>query len=112
VLFERGFVYRPKEQTAYLYSAQSDSFKVPKSLFIFDNNHLKEVIYPRNDSDLSLLVFKDKDGYGGILLDPPLAESLFVKLYFLNAAGLKHFRPFLTEKLSDGFIRVFEIVWE
>ncbi|MCX5696562.1 MAG: hypothetical protein NTU54_01080 [Candidatus Omnitrophica bacterium] len=113
VLFDKGFVFRPKEQRIYLYSPRLDRFRIPKSLFLFENNQLREVVYPNNELDLSLLVFKDKNEYRAVLLERPLADSLFVRLYFLNAAGLKHFKPFIEEKVApDSFIRVFEIVWE
>ncbi|MCX5713295.1 MAG: hypothetical protein NT033_00440, partial [Candidatus Omnitrophica bacterium] len=112
VLFDKGFVFRPKEQLVYLYSPRLDRFRIPKSLFVFDNNQFKETPYPKNDLGLSLLVFKDKQEYRAVLLDRPLAVSLFSRLYFLNAAGLKHFKPFMEEKVADGVIRVFEIIWE
>ncbi len=112
VLFDRGFVLRPKEQLVYLYSSRLERFRIPKSLFVFDNNQMKEAVFSKNDLDLSFLTFKDKQEYRAVLLEGPLADSLFVRLYFLNAAGLRYFKPFIEEKVSDGFIRVFEIIWE
>jgi dolichyl-diphosphooligosaccharide--protein glycosyltransferase len=112
VLFEKGFVFRPKEERVYLYSPRLERFRIPKSLLILEDNHLKKVVYPHGDFASSLLIFKDQEGYKAVLLDTPLADSLFVRLYFLQGAGLKHFKPFLEERSQDGYIRVFEVVWE
>lgn len=110
LLFDNGLVYNPKEKTAYVYSA--DKYSIPKSLLIFENDTLQEIVYPNNELAFSVLVFKAEGDYRSILLEPKLAKSLLVRLYFLNGAGLKYFKPFIEEKDGDEHIRVFEINWE
>lgn len=112
VLFDNGLVYNPKEQTIFLYYPRDTKYKIPKSLFLFENSSgaLKETVYPGNDLDFSALILKNQENYQAILLDSQLAKSLFVRLYFLNGSGLKYFKPF-TEENEDGYIRVFEIIW-
>ena len=112
ILFDRGLIYNPAEQTAYLYSPKENSYEIPKELFIFENNKLKKASYQKNNLSLSVLILKDKEDYEAVLFDPPLINSLFMRLYFLRGTGLKYFRPFIEEKTPDGYIRVFEIDWD
>lgn len=110
-LFDNGLVYNPKEQTVYAYSPEDSKYKIPKSLFILENNELKEIVYPDNQPAPSVLILKEKETYQAIMLNQNLAKSIFSRLYFLNGLGLKHFKPFLEEKDGEGAIKVFEIIW-
>jgi len=110
-LFDNGLVYNPKEQAVYFYSREDNKYKTPKSLFILENNELKEITYPDNQITPSVLILKEKETYRAIMLNQNLAKSLFTRLYFLNGAGLAHFKPFLEEKDGEGAIKVFEILW-
>ena len=110
-LFDNGLVYNPKEQAVYFYSREDNKYKTPKSLFILENNELKEITYPHNQIAPSVLILKEEEAYQAIMLNQNLAKSLFTRLYFLNGAGLAHFKPFLEEKDGDGAIKVFEILW-
>lgn len=112
VFFDNGLVYNPKEQTVYLYSPPHGRYVAPKSLFIFQQDKLEEIIFPKNDLEFSVLVIRNPQGYKAILLDRELANSLFVRLYFLNGAGLKYFKPVMEEKDGEAYIRVFEIMWD
>jgi dolichyl-diphosphooligosaccharide--protein glycosyltransferase len=112
VLFDNGIIYNLKEQTVSLYSYLEAKFKIPKSLFLFENNTLKEIAYPNCDSNFAVLVLKDQEDYQAFSLDYELANSLFVRLYFLNSSSLKYFKPFRQEKDESGYIRIFEIIWE
>ena len=110
-LFDNGLVYNPREQAVYFYSREDNKYKTPKSLFIVENNELKEIIYPHNQISPSVLILKEEEAYQAIMLNQNLAKSLFTRLYFLNGLGLKHFKPFLEEKDGEGAIKVFEIIW-
>ncbi len=112
VLFEQGIVYRPKGKQVYIYSTKHKKYEIPLSLFIFENGKLEEFTYAQNDLKFSVLVLKKEEGYQAVLLDRKLATSLFVKLFYLNGAGLKNFKPFLQEQNKDGYFRIFEIVWD
>lgn len=112
VLFDNSLVYNPNEQNIYLYSFRDGKYKIPKSLFVLKNDELKEIIFPNNDLDFSVLILKAQEEYRVVLLERELANSLLVRLYFLGGAGLKYFKPFIEEKDEDSYIRVFEIMWE
>lgn len=111
-LFEKGLVYIPHKGEIYAYSQEGGDFLKPQSLFILKDGELQETIFSRSQLEYSILVLPAKEGYQAIKLSPALAKSLFVRLYFLNAAGLRHFKPFLEEKTGEGYIRVFEIIWD
>ena len=110
-LFDNGLVYNPKEQTVYFYSREDNKYKTPKSLFVAENDGLREIVYPNNQINASVLILKKEETYQAIMLNQNLAKSLFTSLYFFNGLGLKHFKPFLEEKDGDGAIKVFEIIW-
>lgn len=106
IFFEPGFVYNPKEQTFF-----SESGQVPLSLFVLVNDKLLEYTYPNPTAGFSAFVFKASEGYKAMLLDRQLVNSLFVRLYFFNASGLKHFTPIIDAQEGTEHIRVFKINW-
>jgi dolichyl-phosphooligosaccharide-protein glycotransferase len=112
VFFDNGMVYDIKNRAVHLYASGDAKFKLPRSLFIFENGKLEEVVFADKKIDFSVLLIKSAQDYKAVLLDRELASSLFVRLYFLGGEGLKHFKPFLEEKTESGYIRVFEIIWE
>ncbi len=111
VLFGNGMVYKPGQKRIYLYVGCERKYKTPRSLFIFNRGRLKEIRYPAAELDYSVLVFRRKGEYYAVALDRELAESLLVRLYFLRAQGLRHFRPFLETREEGSAIRVFKINW-
>jgi len=111
ILFDNGMIYKPWQQRVYLYASYERKYKVPKSLFIFSRARLREISYPGSDLDFSVLILQDKDEYYAVILDRELAKSLLVRLYFFNARGLKHFKPYLENQQQGRTIRVFRINW-
>lgn len=112
VLFDNGFVYRPKQQIIYVYSPSDKKYKIPKSIFVLKKDKIEEITCPGGNLDYSVLVIKNKEDYQAILLDRRLANSLFSRLYFLNGIGLKHFKPFIEKKDEDTRVKIFEIIWD
>ena len=106
IYFNNGFAYNPEERLV-----QSNSGKVPVSLFVLDERGFVEVVFSNANVRFSILVVKFDNNYKSILLDRPLANSLFTRLYFLNGAGLKHFQPFINVEEGKGFIKVYNILW-
>jgi dolichyl-diphosphooligosaccharide--protein glycosyltransferase len=118
ILFDTGIVYNPREKTVYIFSTKEGKYKIPKSLFVSEGDTLEEHAYDKNDLDeVSALIFKDGKDYYALLLDPALVKSMLVRLCFLQGAGLKHFKPFITGEspAEEGeprqYIRVFQIDW-
>jgi dolichyl-diphosphooligosaccharide--protein glycosyltransferase len=106
VFFSNGFLYNPNEQTIYTNDRQ-----IPRSLFVMKDDNLIENIYTNGNLNFSALVVKDGEYYKLILLDRELANSLFVRLYYLGGQGLRHFKPFIDAGQGDEHIRVFRTIW-
>jgi hypothetical protein len=106
IYFDHGFIYNPKEQVVY-----SNSGQIPRSLFVVTGNNLVEIAFPKANLGFSMLVAKGKEGYKSILLDRQQANSVFVRLYFFNAFGLRYFAPFIQSQENQDYLRVFNIVW-
>jgi asparagine N-glycosylation enzyme membrane subunit Stt3 len=111
VFFDNGLIYNLGDQKTSLYSFREYQYKIPFSLFSAEGNRLKEIVYPDSNLDVSVLLLRNDSGYQSILLDRDLAQSLFVRLYFLGGKDLKHFKLFTEDSAGGNYIRVFEIVW-
>ncbi|MEK9165802.1 MAG: STT3 domain-containing protein [Patescibacteria group bacterium] len=108
VFFENGYMYKPKEKTIH----SKDGY-IPRSLFIFEDNDVKEIVYENPNVIYSVLVSEgDEEGnYKCVLLDRELGKSLFSRLYFLNGKGLKHFMLFIDVEEGNQFIQIYDIKW-
>lgn len=107
IYFENGFIYSPKGKSII----RSNTGQVPLSLFIASENNFLEIPIPNANAGFSALIFDTAEGYKCILLDRQLANSLFMRLYFLKGRGLKHFQPFTDAQQDNTCIRIFNIVW-
>jgi len=108
IFFDNGMIYNPAEQVIY-----SNNRQMPQSLFVFfKQDNLVEIIYPRSSLGFSVLVFKKDDSYKAVLLNRDLANSLFVRLYFLNGMGLRHFNSFIDAEGAGDYLCTFEIIWD
>lgn len=108
VFFENGYIYKPKEKTIY-----SKDGHIPRSLFIFEDNNVKEIVYENPNVIYSVLVSEagEKDSYNCILLDRELGKSLFSRLYFFKGKGLKYFKSSIDVEEENKFIRIYNIAW-
>jgi dolichyl-diphosphooligosaccharide--protein glycosyltransferase len=107
ILFDNGFIYKPKEKVIY-----SNSGQIPISLFTLEDGDIKETGYKEANSPYSALVSQEDDGeYRCILLDRELGRSLFSRLYFFKSKGLRHFKSFIDVEEGNRFIRIDDILW-
>lgn len=106
VYFDNGFMYNLKDQTF-----RSNSGQVPRSFFILQGDDMIEIPCDKPNVPASAVIARVKDTYKCILLDRELGKSLFVRLYFFNGQGLKHFIPFIDADEGNNYIRVFFISW-
>ena len=70
-----------------------------------------EKFYTNANVPFSIFIMKRKEGYKCVLLDRSLANSLLVRLYFFNGAGLRYFIPFIDAEEHNEYIKVFNIAW-
>jgi hypothetical protein len=106
IVFDNGFIYNPKEQFIY-----SGAQQIPRSLFVLTEDSATEFRYGNANVGFSVAVAKTKDGYKAVFLDRELANSLFVRLYYFNGMGLKHFAPLIVSEEGENYIRIFKIDW-
>jgi hypothetical protein len=87
---------------------------IPQNIYYLDNGAWREKRFEEGKLSYSALLYKEGAQHFTILLDKPLAESMLIRLYFFNGAGLKYFRPVSEESdlTKRTVIKVFEIDWE
>ncbi|MBU1998516.1 MAG: hypothetical protein KKE64_03370, partial [Candidatus Omnitrophica bacterium] len=112
VYFENGFIYNPNQQTIVLFNPQDGQYKIPRSLFILQEDEIVEIPYPNANLGFSILVFKTDKGYQAVSLSRELGKSLFVRLYYLGGVGLKYFKLFAEGRYERDNIRFFRILWD
>lgn len=87
----------------------------PYSIVYIDNNNGKftERIYPNSEVPYSVALIPRGTDYYNVLMQPPLAKSMFNRLFFFQGQGLKHFKLFYHESgLTGTDVYVWKIDWE
>lgn len=109
VYFNNGIILNLSDFTARVLAIDK-GYKKYKNVFIYDNKNLN--VYENKDTDYNESIFflKKKNGWCAVGLSKELAESLFLKLYFLDGTGLKYFEPFYAD--DDAGIYVYKIKWQ
>ena len=100
------------EKNALLLDATNKKVGKPASLFVLDDqNRLIEKKYEDFRYNGSVLVFRDGDKPYADLAEAPLIRSMLFRLYYLNAKGLKFFKPVVSKGSIGGgpCIRIFEL---
>ena len=84
----------------------------PQSIVYLNESEFVEKRYNVNTipEDLSVLLIPEGDGFSSLVASPELANSIFVRMFFLNGHGLKHFRLLTTEDGTE--IWVWQADWE
>lgn len=87
---------------------------VPLSIFYLEGTEWKEKRLANGRLPYSVVFYKEDNLYHVVLMDRPLAQSMLVRLYFFDGAGLNFFRPaFETSDLTKRtVIKIFEIDWK
>lgn len=108
VFFENGFIYDIKTRSCYNSNGQ-----IPRSIFIKDGADVTEIAYNNANVPVSVLIVTDEERnhYAAVPLDRSLGRSLFVKLYFLNGFGLRHFKPLAAAADGPNIIASYKIEW-
>lgn len=109
IYFDNGVVLDSANTKARIFIKNQRAYKKFKHVFIFDGERLAYKNYQDTDFDFGCLFFKDKDQYRCVGLNQALGRSLFCKLYFMRAKGLKYFEPFLVDE--EAGIYTYKINW-
>jgi len=86
---------------------------IPQSLvYLKDNKIVKKDFSPSN-LKFAVVLFQRSNHYATVVMDPRLAQSLLVKLYLFEGAGLEYFEPFARETDLTGRnqIYVYKVNW-
>ncbi|HLC96341.1 MAG TPA: STT3 domain-containing protein [Candidatus Nanoarchaeia archaeon] len=81
----------------------------PASLVYVKNNDLVEKEFTDAQIEVSVLLIPNGNGYTSVLVDPQLADSMFVRLFFYDGVGLTHYTV-LSDRTTITGERV--IVWK
>lgn len=111
-LFSGGYLVSRAGKTGYLFNVRTLNWQEPKNVYIFQGQDFKQIAKPDDKGKASFLLV-DKNGKNKLLvLDDNLVKSMLTRLYYLGGKGLKHFEPFIREKLKDGELIVYKINWD
>ncbi|MFH1360022.1 MAG: STT3 domain-containing protein [Candidatus Omnitrophota bacterium] len=113
VIFEQGVMVDIKDLTCRIASAKYGQ-GTPRSLFTIQNNRVIEKVFPAANLSYSALLLSDEHVSSCVLLDTYLAQSIFARLFFFDAKGLKYFTPFYAKRNLTGrtHIKIFKVDWD
>ena len=83
----------------------------PASVFYLKDGVVTEHVNPDGNLNYSVVLYQEDGQYVARLMDHALANSLIMKLYYFDGAGLKHFKPLILSHDLTGRtrIKVFEV---
>jgi hypothetical protein len=114
VLFEDGVLIDTLTKDTRIDSPQFGR-GIPKSIVYYDDATGKITEKNFNNSTLgySVIYYKEENIPKVMLMDPDLANSLIVKMYYFEGKGLKYFNPFSKERDLTGRTKIFiyEVAW-
>ncbi len=72
----------------------------------------KEYSSDDGNKNIFVILWPSGDGMAAFASYSELAESMFTRLYFMGGLGLKHFKPFYSDRqLIGGMIHVYKVDW-
>ncbi len=86
---------------------------IPVSVVYLNGGNITEKINSTSTLKYSTVIYTQDGQMVARLMDRSLANSLLIKLFFFNAAGLEHFKPLTSSNDLTGRtqIKVFETNW-
>jgi hypothetical protein len=112
-LFAGGIRVNTTDMTAEVSSPKFGS-GIPFSIFYVDNGVVREKKLAGATLNYSILFLREDNAAPRVvLMDRVLANSLIMKLYYFDGAGLKYFKPFSKERDITGRTRIYiyQIAW-
>lgn len=106
IYFDNGIILNLFDHSAMVFDKK---FKRFENVLIYDGERVASYESKNADQKGCLLFIKDNNEWRVLGLSKELAQSLFVKLYFLQGLGLKYFEPFYADK--DAGMYIFKIKW-
>lgn len=112
IAFAQGVTVNPDKSSAFV---QSPKFGqgIPAGIIYVNNGRLISRAFSASSLNYWIVLYTQDGRPVCRLMDNDLAHSMLVRLFFLEGAGLKHFKPFTSAQDQTGRtqIKVFELVW-
>jgi len=85
----------------------------PYSVFYLKDGAIQEHVNPDGDLKYSVVLYQEDGQYAVRLMDHDLANSMLIKLYYFDGAGLKYFKPLVLSHDLTGRtrIKVFKVIY-
>ena len=85
----------------------------PASFVYFDGKNVVEKEFEGGAGDISVAMMPVQNGYNAILMQKPIAMSMFNRLYLFMGQGLSCFKPFDSQRqLTGGMVYTWKIDWD
>ena len=86
----------------------------PLSVFYLKDGAVTEHINPDANLNYSVVLYQEDGEYVARLMDHALANSLIMKLYYFDGAGLQYFKPLILSHDLTGRtrIKVFKVIYQ
>lgn len=84
-------------------------------LIVYERTGAKQVFnYSEGNSQLTVVAWPVAGGnINAIAATAPLADSMFTRMFYMGGLGLKHFKPFSSERqLIGGMIHTYKVDWD
>ncbi len=85
----------------------------PSSVLYLKDGAVKEHVNPDGNLNYSVVLYQEDGQYVARLMDHALANSLIMKLYYFDGAGLQYFKPLILSHDLTGRtrIKVFKVIY-
>jgi len=112
LVFRENLTVDLSTMDAHIQSAQYGEGE-PLSVFYLKDNKIVEHVNPEGSLNYSVLLYQEDGQYVARLMDHSLANSLIMKLYYFDGAGLKYFKPLVLSHDITGRtrIKVFKVIY-
>lgn len=116
IFFEQGISFDLKQNLCRIASPKFGQ-GIPKSIIFVDNNTINEKTMANANLGFSVVFFQQDSPsgpYTAIVMDQSIANSLMMKMYYLEGKGLRYFRLFDKQKSIGGrtILYTYKIDWQ
>jgi len=85
----------------------------PSSVFYLKDGLVVEHVNPDGNLNYAVVLYQEDGQYVARLMDHALADSMIMKLYYFDGAGLKYFKPLILSRDLTGRtrVKVFQVIY-
>lgn len=110
VSFNNGLIIDRQALKAYYWDSAEQRYSNVGLLVFVNKDSVSENVNPHGDNGFAAIMIEKEGSYKSALFSKQLAQSLFFKLFFLEARGLKNFKLIAHEwKKAHSNVYLYEI---